>query len=452
MRLELREAATATTSLPGSTPTRPAGRVVRDGSRLLVGLRRGARTRRPAAVGRDRGASRCAPHRRDDRLADRATPLGSHRPSRCGRSSRARRSARTTPVCARAATPDAPEIVLVLDATVRCTRPPSARRRSRRMSTVLATSRISRPTSSPRSRSPARARPATRRHLAVECHGREWIDAQGMGAFAAVASGSGEEPQLIVAALRPTGGRAGRDLGPGGQGDHLRLRWHLAEARAPHAGHEGRHVRAGRGDRGNRSDCGARPARPCPRRRGVDREPAGRAAYRPGDILRAANGKTIEIINTDAEGRLLLADALHYARTSGATHIVDFATLTGAMVTALGDLYRRLVLQRRAFCSRARRGGGHERRSRLAVPAASALPPLRRLGLRRSEERVGAEGGRRGPGRRVPARVQRRRALGALRHRRAGLHPRRRPDYALDQGGTGYGVRLIVELAQRLAG
>ena len=50
----------------------------------------------------------------------------------------------------------------------------------------------------------------------------------------------------------------------------------------------------------------------------------------PGDILTAANGKTIEVINTDAEGRLVLADALWYARREGATHVVDMATLTGA--------------------------------------------------------------------------------------------------------------------------
>src|SRR5205823_5941851 len=65
----------------------------------------------------------------------------------------------------------------------------------------------------------------------------------------------------------------------------------------------------------------------------------GGAAYRPGDILTAANGKTIEITNTDAEGRLVLADALWYAREQGATHVVDLATLTGAMEVALGDLY-----------------------------------------------------------------------------------------------------------------
>jgi len=62
----------------------------------------------------------------------------------------------------------------------------------------------------------------------------------------------------------------------------------------------------------------------------------GPSAMKPGDILRAMNGKTIEVLNTDAEGRLILADALCYARKLGATKIVDAATLTGACVVALG--------------------------------------------------------------------------------------------------------------------
>jgi leucyl aminopeptidase len=65
----------------------------------------------------------------------------------------------------------------------------------------------------------------------------------------------------------------------------------------------------------------------------------GGGSFRPGDVLRASNGKTIEITNTDAEGRLVLADALVYAREQGATHLVDLATLTGAMSRALGDVY-----------------------------------------------------------------------------------------------------------------
>ena len=65
----------------------------------------------------------------------------------------------------------------------------------------------------------------------------------------------------------------------------------------------------------------------------------GSRAQRPGDIVTALSGKTIEVINTDAEGRLVLADALTYARREGATHLLDLATLTGAMELALGDLY-----------------------------------------------------------------------------------------------------------------
>ncbi len=62
----------------------------------------------------------------------------------------------------------------------------------------------------------------------------------------------------------------------------------------------------------------------------------GGGAMRPGDVVRSAEGKTVEVIDTDAEGRLLLADGLWYARRLGATHLVDVATLTGAVQIALG--------------------------------------------------------------------------------------------------------------------
>ncbi len=66
--------------------------------------------------------------------------------------------------------------------------------------------------------------------------------------------------------------------------------------------------------------------------------PSGKA-QKPGDIQVAMSGKTIEVINTDAEGRLVLADAVYYARELGATHIIDAATLTGAIHVALGGVY-----------------------------------------------------------------------------------------------------------------
>jgi leucyl aminopeptidase len=65
--------------------------------------------------------------------------------------------------------------------------------------------------------------------------------------------------------------------------------------------------------------------------------PSGKAT-KPGDVLRAMTGKTIEVINTDAEGRLVLADAIAYAKKLGATRIIDMATLTGAVSIALGDV------------------------------------------------------------------------------------------------------------------
>jgi leucyl aminopeptidase len=65
--------------------------------------------------------------------------------------------------------------------------------------------------------------------------------------------------------------------------------------------------------------------------------PGGRA-QKPGDIQTAMSGKTIEVLNTDAEGRLILADGVHYAKQLGATHLVDAATLTGAIVVALASI------------------------------------------------------------------------------------------------------------------
>ncbi|HWS55007.1 MAG TPA: leucyl aminopeptidase, partial [Pyrinomonadaceae bacterium] len=65
--------------------------------------------------------------------------------------------------------------------------------------------------------------------------------------------------------------------------------------------------------------------------------PSGKAT-KPGDVVRAMSGKTIEVINTDAEGRLILADAVSYAKKLGATRVIDMATLTGAVSIALGDV------------------------------------------------------------------------------------------------------------------
>jgi len=75
-------------------------------------------------------------------------------------------------------------------------------------------------------------------------------------------------------------------------------------------------------------------------------------AGKPGDIVTAMSGTTVEIINTDAEGRLVLADGLHYAKTLGATHLIDAATLTGACVVALGTLNAGLFSNDEESCAK----------------------------------------------------------------------------------------------------
>ena len=87
----------------------------------------------------------------------------------------------------------------------------------------------------------------------------------------------------------------------------------------------------------------------------VENMPDGRA-QRPGDVVKSMKGDTIEVINTDAEGRLVLADGLCWAKELGAAAIVDVATLTGAVTTALGDVAYGLMTNNDAFCSRLEAG------------------------------------------------------------------------------------------------
>jgi leucyl aminopeptidase len=172
-------------------------------------------------------------------------------------------------------------------------------------------------------------------------------------------------------------------------------------------------------------------------------------SFRPGDILRAANGKTIEITNTDAEGRLVLADALWYARKEGATNVLDFATLTGAMEVALGDLYAGLFANddrwREQILAAAEASGDHtwpfplHRRYRRYVDSAYAdmknSSELRQAGAVLAAEFLKEFSGD-GPWAHIDMAGP-------------GFLERSRGDYLTQRGGTGYGVRLIVELARR---
>jgi len=186
--------------------------------------------------------------------------------------------------------------------------------------------------------------------LEVEVLDREAIVARGMGAFASVAQGSHVEPRLIVLRYRPSG------------------------ASGPHLGYVGKAVTF---------DTGGISIKPSAKMHDMKFDMSGGAAViesvaaiaelglpvtitavvpstenmpsghavKPGDIVTAMNGKTIEVNNTDAEGRLILADALCYVVEQGADQIVDLATLTGSIIVALGHTYAGLFSNDDDWCA-----------------------------------------------------------------------------------------------------
>ncbi len=111
----------------------------------------------------------------------------------------------------------------------------------------------------------------------------------------------------------------------------------------------------------------------CWRSRRRSRTCPAATATRPGDIVRALNGKWVDIINTDAEGRLILGDAMTYAEQLGATHLVDVATLTGAVGRALGNLVTGAFATPDPWWDEVDGGGRARRRALLALPAGRGL-------------------------------------------------------------------------------
>ncbi len=178
--------------------------------------------------------------------------------------------------------------------------------------------------------------------LECEVLDRDAMQKLGMGSLLGVALGSAEPPVLIVLRYRPAaaqpGSGAGAHLGLVGKGvtfdtggisikpaDGMeKMKYDMAGGAAMMGA--------------MRAIAQLKPAIPVSAYIPCVENMCGSRAQRPGDIVTAMNGKTIEVINTDAEGRLILADALTYARRQGCTHLVDAATLTGAVVVALGHL------------------------------------------------------------------------------------------------------------------
>jgi leucyl aminopeptidase len=172
--------------------------------------------------------------------------------------------------------------------------------------------------------------------LKCEVYGADKIKEMKMGAFWSVAQGSDEPPALIVMKYEPAGAPEKPVLGLVGKG--ITFDTGGISIKPADGMEKMKYDMAG-----GATMIGAMRAiallKPKVKVIGIvcatENMPSGKA-QKPGDVQIAMSGKSIEIINTDAEGRLVLADGLFYARQLGCTHLVDAATLTGAVVVALG--------------------------------------------------------------------------------------------------------------------
>jgi leucyl aminopeptidase len=291
----------------------------------------------------------------------------------------------------------------------------------------------------------ARALAAEIEGLSVAVEGREAIEARGMGAFAAVARGSYEDPRLIVLRYEP-GGLGGPRLGFVGKavtfdtgGISIKPAAKMAEMKFDMSG--GAAVVEA-------IAAIARlelPVRVLGVVGATENMPSGRSV-KPGDIVRAMNGTTIEVNNTDAEGRMVLADCLAHAVAEGAERLVDLATLTGAVVVALGSANAGLMGDDEGWCAE------------VEAAARAAGEPVWRLPL--GPDYAEMIKGRYAD---IVNSTAKREAMtitaAEFLHRFTGEVPWAHLDIAgvawdrgkpyASKGGSGWGVRTLVELARR---
>jgi leucyl aminopeptidase len=280
--------------------------------------------------------------------------------------------------------------------------------------------------------------------VSVEVLDGDGIRAAGMGAFAAVAQGSEADPRLITIRYEPadvTGpllGFVGKAVTFDSGGISIKPAAKMHEMKFDMSGGAtvleavGAIARLGL------------PVRVAGVIGATENMPDGRAV-RPGDIVRAKSGVTIEVNNTDAEGRLVLADCLAHAIDLGAERLVDLATLTGAMVVALGRTYAGLLANDDAWANEILAAG--ERTGELAWRL-----PLHAEYAKLIEGRYGDIVN--SPADRVAGGI----TAAEFLHRFVGEVPWGHLDIAgtaydggkpyAPKGGAGWGVRLLVDLAR----
>jgi leucyl aminopeptidase len=200
----------------------------------------------------------------------------------------------------------------------------------------------------------AEAIAAEHEQVQAEILGPAEIEAKGMGGLVAVSAGSANEPRLIVLRYRGGEGETVALVGKGvtfdSGGISIKPSQNMQEMKMDMSG-----AAAVLESTAAIAELGL-PVNLLAVVPAAENMPSG-SATRPGDIITQLNGKTVEVNNTDAEGRLILADALAYSVELGADRIVDLATLTGAVLIALGSTYAALISNDDGWAERVREAG-----------------------------------------------------------------------------------------------
>ncbi len=175
--------------------------------------------------------------------------------------------------------------------------------------------------------------------------------------------------------------------------------------------------------------------------------PGGRA-LKPGDVLKASNGKTIEVVNTDAEGRLILADALSYAVRQGISPLIDLATLTGACHVALGDAYAGVFTNNQALVDKVIKAGNECGENLWQLPLPDEYKELNKSDIADIKNSGGRYGGA------ITAALFLQEFVSDtpwVHMDIAGPFMTEKTRGSLVKGATGFGVRTLVKLASDLS-
>ena len=276
---------------------------------------------------------------------------------------------------------------------------------------------------------------------------REHMLKEKMGALLGVARGTSEPPKFIILSYRgaPSGkaalGLVGKGLTFDSGGISLKTQEYMSDMKGDMAG--GAAVIAAIGAiAGLKLKINVTAIIPA-----TENLPGGRA-LKPGDVLKASNGKTIEVVNTDAEGRLILADALSYAVSQGISPIIDLATLTGACHVALGDAYAGVFTNNQALLDKVVRAGKECGENLWQLPLPEEYKEFNKSDVADIKNSGGRYGGA------ITAALFLQEFVGAtpwVHMDIAGPFMTDKARGLLVKGATGFGVRTLIQLALRFS-